>query len=92
MAPAKVKASVPTITFFLPYLSARTEAITKPVTLPTNCTDRIESLTNFFSQYRCICAVIVSGNYMEHFYRRVQASFSNTLVWFPHVNVGVTKR
>lgn len=54
MAPAQVKARVETIIFLRPYLSAKIEAITKPVTLPTNSIDRMELLTNFLSQYKCM--------------------------------------
>lgn len=77
---------------FLPSLSARMESRIRPVTLPANYADRIESLMYLSSQYKCICAVMVFGKSILHWSNRVQASDSDTFKSSPQVKVGVTSR
>ena len=66
MAPMQVKYKVETIIVFLPNLSAKIDNRIRPVTLPTNYDDRIESLMYLSSQYKLMWAVIVSGKSILH--------------------------
>lgn len=66
MAPMQVKYKVETIIVFLPNRSANIDNRIRPVTLPTNYDDRIESLMYLSSQYKFMWAVIVSGKSILH--------------------------
>lgn len=66
LAPIQVKYKVETIIVFLPSLSARIDNNINPVTLPINSEEITESLIYLSSQYKPMCAVIVSGKSMEH--------------------------
>lgn len=52
MAPMQVKYKVETIIVFLPNRSANIDKRMRPVTLPTNYDDSIESLMYLSSQYK----------------------------------------